>query len=139
MPAKDLYHDIVRIALEKDGWTVTNDPYKLKVRDSEYDVDLGAEKLFAATRGPEKIVVEVKSFLRQSKTYELHQALGQFNTYSFGLTKQEPDRKLFLAVPDLIYEDFFQILFIQDLIQHYRLKIVTFNIDDESITEWIEF
>jgi XisH protein len=26
MAAKDLYHNTVRTALEKDGWTITNDP-----------------------------------------------------------------------------------------------------------------
>ncbi len=29
MPAKDLFHDSVRNALEKDGWTITADPYTL--------------------------------------------------------------------------------------------------------------
>lgn len=29
MPAKDLYHDTVKRALMKDGWTVTHDPYTL--------------------------------------------------------------------------------------------------------------
>jgi XisH protein len=31
MPAKDIYHDTVRIALEKDGWKITNDQLKLAV------------------------------------------------------------------------------------------------------------
>jgi hypothetical protein len=26
MSAKDKFHDIVRLALEKDGWNITNDP-----------------------------------------------------------------------------------------------------------------
>jgi hypothetical protein len=26
MPAKDIYHDTVKKALEKDGWTITHDP-----------------------------------------------------------------------------------------------------------------
>ncbi len=26
MPARDIYHDTVRNALEKDGWTITHDP-----------------------------------------------------------------------------------------------------------------
>jgi len=29
MPAKDIYHERVKKALEKDGWTITNDPFKL--------------------------------------------------------------------------------------------------------------
>ncbi|GBF79637.1 XisH protein [Aphanothece sacrum FPU1] len=30
MPAKDIYHDIVRTALEKDCWTITNDPLVIR-------------------------------------------------------------------------------------------------------------
>ncbi|UJS23761.1 XisH family protein [Thiothrix winogradskyi] len=30
MPAKDLYHDAVKQAPIKDGWTVTNDPLHLR-------------------------------------------------------------------------------------------------------------
>ena len=30
MPARDIYHDCVRNALKKDGWTITHDPLTLK-------------------------------------------------------------------------------------------------------------
>ncbi len=29
MPAKDIYHDAVKNALIKDGWTITADPYPI--------------------------------------------------------------------------------------------------------------
>ncbi len=29
MPAKDIYHDVVKQALIKDGWTITDDPLRL--------------------------------------------------------------------------------------------------------------
>jgi hypothetical protein len=28
---RDRYHDVVRTALEADGWTITHDPYVLEV------------------------------------------------------------------------------------------------------------
>lgn len=31
MPAKDIYHDCVRNALIKNGWTITHDPLNLKI------------------------------------------------------------------------------------------------------------
>ena len=34
MPRKDIYHEGVKIALEKDGWTVTDDPLQVIVDDS---------------------------------------------------------------------------------------------------------
>lgn len=30
MPAKDIYHQICKNALIKDGWTITHDPLKLQ-------------------------------------------------------------------------------------------------------------
>ena len=56
MPARDLYHDTVKNALVRDGWTITHDPYRLPVGMRDSFVDLGAQKLLAAekdTRLPE--------------------------------------------------------------------------------------
>jgi len=50
MPAKDIFHESVRNALEKDGWNITHDPLHLKVDDIEFFIDLGAERLFAAQK-----------------------------------------------------------------------------------------
>lgn len=57
--AKDLYHNIVRNALIKDGWIITHDPFRLKdkAHNMDYESDLGAEKMFAAEKGLEKIVL----------------------------------------------------------------------------------
>jgi len=61
--AKDIHHQIVRAALEKDGWTITQDPYRIvRTNRKPYEVDLGAEKFIAAERGTEQIAVEIKSF-----------------------------------------------------------------------------
>ena len=50
MPAKDIFHDPFKTALLKDGWTVTHDPYSLKVGRKDLFIDLGAEKLLAAEK-----------------------------------------------------------------------------------------
>ncbi len=31
MPARDVFHNTVRVALEKDGWTITHDPWFIVV------------------------------------------------------------------------------------------------------------
>ena len=65
MPAKDHFHDHVRTALKKDGWTITDDPLTIVLegtRDNLF-VDLGAERLIAAEKAAQKIAVEVKSFI----------------------------------------------------------------------------
>jgi hypothetical protein len=76
MPKKDVFHNTVKRALQKDGWNVNKDPLKLRYEDKTYYVDLGAERLIAAERDDQFIAVEIKSFIAESDTYEFHTALG---------------------------------------------------------------
>lgn len=110
MSAKDLFHDAVKNALIKDGWTITDDPLHLKISEKiDIYIDLGAEKLISAEKEGEKIAVEVKSFIGKSTIFEFHAALGQFLNYKLALKKNEAERILFLAVPQKVYNDFFTI------------------------------
>jgi hypothetical protein len=92
MPAKDIYHDVVRNALLKDGWTITHDPFTLTVGQKDVFVDFGAERLLAAERGQEKIAVEIKSFVGASDIRDLELAVGQYALYRSLLRRLEPDR-----------------------------------------------
>ncbi|MBP0015960.1 MAG: hypothetical protein J7647_00195 [Cyanobacteria bacterium SBLK] len=67
MSARDAFHQIVRTALDKDGWKITHDPYPLQAGSLNLAIDLGAEKIIAAERANQKIAVEIKSFLGASK------------------------------------------------------------------------
>ena len=62
MPARDFYHDAVRNALIKDGWTITNDPLHLKWGKRDMYVDLGAEQVLAAEKGEQKLPPRLKVF-----------------------------------------------------------------------------
>lgn len=66
MPAKDIYHDAVKNALIKDGWTITVDPYYIIYKKLRLIADLGAERSLSAQKGNDKIVIEIKSFLNPS-------------------------------------------------------------------------
>src|SRR6185437_6832889 len=104
MPARNVYHDAVVSALQADGWSITDDPLSLKVGERDLLIDLGAEKqLIAAAKGTEKIAVEIQSFLSLSPVADLQQALGQYTMYRLALADQQPDRPLFLAVPEEVY------------------------------------
>jgi XisH protein len=61
--ARDLFHAIVKDALIKEGWQITHDPFPVDYGDVQMQIDLGAERLIAATKDREKIAVEVKSFI----------------------------------------------------------------------------
>jgi len=50
MPAKDIYHDTVKNALIRDGWTITHDPLRLSIDDKNLFIDLGAERIIAAVK-----------------------------------------------------------------------------------------
>ena len=135
--ARDLFHYIVRSALEKDGWVITDDPLSIRYGGVDIQIDLGAEKLLAAEKGTDKIAVEIKNFASASKISEFHMALGQFINYRTVLRLEEPERILYLAVPSAIYNDFFNLPFTQMIVTENYLKIIVYDIDKEEIVEWI--
>jgi XisH protein len=137
MSAKDIFHDKVKTALIKDGWTITDDPFSLKWDDNEnLFVDLAAEKVIAAEKGKDKIAVEIKTFIGKSTMYDLHLAIGQFLVYQTALEEKEPDRILFLAVPIEILNEVFLKPKAIKLTQKVNLKIIGFDIETEEIVQW---
>ena len=136
MPAQDIYHNAVRNALIKDGWTITHDPLRLQWGPKDLYVDLGAEQLVAAEKAGRKIAVEIKSFVGPSNISEFHTALGQFLDYDQALEEQEPDRVLYLAVPVDVYDTFFILQFIQTVIRRHQLRLVIYEPEQEVIVRW---
>ncbi len=134
--ARDLLHEIVREALIKDGWTITHDPYRMDAYDPRWLIDFGAEKIIAAERGSEKIAVEAKSFLEISFANEFHKVLGQYLNYLSGLKRLEPDRKLFIAIPEKVYKEEFERIGIKNSVQDYNVKILIFDEKFKEITSW---
>ncbi|MDJ1182068.1 XisH family protein [Roseofilum casamattae] len=138
MSAKDLFHDTVRVALEKDGWTVTHDPLSLSGDGVEFYIDLGAERLLGAEKDGQKIAVEIKSFIGKSDISQFHTALGQILNYRSALRKGQPYRILYLAIRDEVYQRLFSIPFIQDVMVEHQLKLVIFDPETEEIVLWKE-
>lgn len=138
MPALDKYHNIVKKALIKDGWEITHDPFPLKWKTRNLSIDLGAEKLLVAEKDTIKIVVEVKSFLSESRIADLQQALGQYIIYQDILAETFTDRKLYLAIPFTAYFDLFMgDQFAQILLDNNRLKLIVYDLIQEDIYKWI--
>ncbi len=136
MSARDIFHNAVKIALEKDGWIITHDPLALEFGLGSLYVDLGAERIIAAERSNEKIAVEIKSFLSGSAVSEFHTALGQYLNYRLLMQDQYTEYKLYLAVPSSTYESFFQLPFVQSTIQQYQLKLVIYIPEKQEIVKW---
>ena len=135
--SKDRFHNVVRTALEKEGWQITDDPYEINVDGVDFEIDLAAESMLAAVRADRKIAIEIKSFISTSNVSDFHTALGQFLNYRDALDLTEPDRKLYLAVRQPIYDSFFQRRFIQAAIQRYQLRLVIYDVELEAIVQWL--
>jgi hypothetical protein len=138
MPRKDVFHDSVRIALEKEGWNITHDPLYLEWEDATYMPDLGAERLIAANKGIEKIAVEIKTFLGDVSQQDFYETLGQFDNYCIALSEIDPDRKLILAIPVLANETFFKRSFVKRIIEIKKIELLIYNTDNQTIEKWIK-
>ena len=136
MAARDKYHNSVRKALEKEGWTITHDPYRIEPGDQVIKIDLAAEKLLAAEKGKEKIAVEIKSFLNISGITDFYEAVGQFSYYSVAIEKVEPERELFLSIPLRAYKTTFKKPLVMETAEKLGVKIIVINNNDEKIVEW---
>jgi XisH protein len=134
--AKDLFHQVVKDALIKDGWNITHDPFPVDYGDVQMQIDWGAERLLAATKDKTIIAVEIKSFVRPSAISEFHTAVGQYLNYRRALRAQEPNRVLYLAVPSQTYDEFFRLRFIEEGIEEYQIFLIVYDLEDRSIIKW---
>jgi hypothetical protein len=137
MSAKDVIHDAVKIALIKDGWTITADPFTIRYEDATVFAELAAERPIAAEKAGNKIIVEIKSFSSPSPMHDLKIALGQYQIYLPFLHELDIDHKLYLAISDLTYESLFQRKSVELLVEWYQLPLFVVNIASEEIIEWI--
>lgn len=135
MTVRDKFHDIVKQALIRENWIITDDPLHLRYGGVDTFIDLAAE-LIAAEKDDLKVAIEIKSFLSDSTTYEFHAAVGQFINYRIILNELEPQRVLYLAVPVDVYNDFFLGRFAQTIIMQTNLKIMTYDTEKGNI-KWI--
>lgn len=136
--ARDIFHPIVREALEKDGWRITHDPYPIVAMGRDYQVDLAAELIVAAEKDSQKIAVEVKGFVSQSIAYEFHTVLGQYLNYRTFMEIQESDRVLYLAVKRSIYDDFFRDEATELVVKKFNVNLVIINEKLKTVEQWMK-
>ena len=61
MSAKDIFHETVKQALVKDGWAITSDPLTIRIDRVKLEIDLGAEKVFAAEKDGKKSLLTLQT------------------------------------------------------------------------------
>ena len=137
--ARDFFHEIVKNALVKDGWTITHDPFTLHSRkEGGLSTDIGAEKVILAENGLTKIAVEVKSFIHMSILHEFLKASGQYMSYSKIIRKNEPIRLLYVAMPTFVYYRLIKYDWVVEVMTDLNMKIILYNSEKEIIEEWKE-
>lgn len=138
--ARDLYHSIVKTALENEGWVVTHDPFRIpkRVIGAKLEIDLGLEKIIIAEKETERIAVEVKSFLKISIISEFHNVLGQYLNYEIGLEAINENRMLFVAIPLRAYQELAEMPIFDAVLAKFNLKIIVFEPDNQTIVSWIK-
>lgn len=137
MPQLDRYHDVVRRALQKEGWKITDDPLRLRWGKQDMYVDLAAERLLLATKENQKIAVEVKTFGGASSITDAQKALGQYFIYLSVMKRVEPSRTLYLALHEEVYQDFFTEPLGALLLSDYDVPLLIFEPNQEVILQWI--
>ncbi|MEZ0612213.1 element excision factor XisH family protein [Fibrella sp. WM1] len=135
--AKDLFHEAVKTALIKDGWTITDDPLTLPFGNRKLYVDLAAEKLITAEKLNQRIAVEVKSFTGRSAMADLEKAIDQYVMYTSALARHEADRVLYLALPKEVYAELTNDQVVGILSEEMRIRLVVYNPVDQTLVRWI--
>lgn len=138
MPALDLYHDAVRNALIKDGWTITDDPLMLSYGNEEVYADLGAERAIGAEKKGRKIVVEIKSFIGKSAIKDLRDAIGQYVMYREILVEAKSERILYLAVSEDAFKSTLDTKFGRLFLEREKMKLIIFDPESEVIRKWFQ-
>jgi len=93
---------------------------------------LGAEK------AGRKIAVEIKGFIGASLLNDLEEALGQFVLYRSLLAQVEPERMVYLAVGEEIFDQIFTDPGGQIVLKETHLRLIVVRFAAEEIVRWIE-
>jgi hypothetical protein len=147
VPQRDIIHNIVKQALIKDGWEITDDPYVISYGERFLFVDLGAVEKYSfdrfvgqiigAQREGKRIAVEIKEFRGNSPIVDLEQAIGQYVLYRLLLNKVDPEREIYLAVTDVMYDEIFNEPIGEVVIHDLPLQLVVVNLETKEVQQWI--
>jgi hypothetical protein len=152
MPRKDSSHNAIKKALIRSGWEITDDPYVISYGERFLFVDLGAEesesamgrkfgsfksRFIGACRDGNRIAVEIKEFGSRSVMLDLEQALGQYVLYRLLLNKVDPEREMYLAVADAVYDEIFSEPVGELVINELPMRLIVIDLEKEEVQKWI--
>lgn len=137
MPKKDIFHETVKTALQKEGWRISHDPLFVPTEGGvNFFIDLGLQGMIGAQKDGEHIAVEVKSFDENSPVYSFYEVLGQFLIYEMALLEQLNPWELYIAMSDLGFKKLDEAPIFSKAIRRFGLKFVIFDPISQSVVEW---
>lgn len=147
MPQRDTTHNIVKQALVKDSWEITDDPYVISYGERFLFVDLGVRQslslphqkgyIIGARRDRIRIAIEIKEFRGPSPIADLEQAIGQYSLYKLLLNQVDPGREIYLGVTDITYETIFSEPIGKLVINELPLNLLVVDATTAEVKQWI--
>lgn len=93
--------------------------------------------LIGARRGTSRIAVEIKDFRGKSAIADLEQAIGQYVLYRLLLEQIDPERELYLAVAQTIFDGIFSEPIGELVMRELPMKLLTLDVDAVEVKRWI--
>nr|WP_241829349.1 XisH family protein [Desertifilum tharense] len=146
MPQRDAIHNIIRQALIKEGWEITDDPYVISYGERFLFIDLAARldtlngiagRFIGARRGSSRIAVEIKEFRGNSAIADLEQAIGQYVLYRLLLEQVDPERQLYLAVANTTFDGIFSEPIGELVMRELPMKLLIVDVEAVEVKRWI--
>ncbi len=139
MPRKDAHHDIVKAALVKDGWQITDDPFLIGFRGTLLFADLGAEKVVGIRNRRSKISIEIKVLSEPARFAKFECAVGQYVVYRRLMMSLQLQRKLYLAISSNVFTNFFQKRpAVMEVVTGEQIHLLVFDSHKKEIIQWIK-
>lgn len=139
MPRKDAYHDIVKVALVKDGWQITDDPFLIGFRGTMLFADLGAEKTVVFQRRRNKISIEVKVLSEPARFAKFECAVGQYVIYRRLMMSLQLQRDLYLADSLNVFTNFIQKKpAVMEVVNGEQIHLLVFDPFKKEVVQWIK-
>jgi hypothetical protein len=137
MPAQDLYHDVVRDALRKDGWRITHTALQLKTGAESSAGELWKGPWLIADKDERKVAVAVNSFVGRSNPTDIIQMWGQLALSRPRLHAMDSDRVVYLAIRQATYSACFAEAEGELLLEKEHMQLIVFDPRAEAIVQWV--
>jgi hypothetical protein len=136
MPAQDLYHDVVRDALRKDGWRITHTALQLKAMVASGAGEFWEGPWLIADKDERKVAVAVSSFVGRSNPADITQMWKQLALSRPRLHAMDSDRVVHLAVRQATYNACFGGTAGELLLEKEHMQLIVFDPRAEVIVQW---